>query len=185
VVPLKREELPEKLKGVLIEMPRAEFDRLRRDAARNAADRRNPPRLVEARYRATLQPDLTPVGTGQWKTLNPARGPALPPRSPITLAVRQARFETPDGTPDALIAEFDGRNPALLLEQPGEKSVALDWSARADARPEGGVLFTLEFPAAPVAVFELNLPAEYVVSTGAGTALSGPHAAEMDTRRLW
>ena len=93
VVPIKPDEVPEKLKGVLIEVPRDEFDRLRRDAARNAADRRNPPRLVEARYRATLQPDLTLAGTGQWKTVNPASGAALLPLSPVNLAVRQARWK--------------------------------------------------------------------------------------------
>src|SRR5262249_49992884 len=116
----------------------------------------------------------------------PASGAALLPLSPVNLAVRQARFENPDGggTPDALVAEFDGRNPALLLEQPGERSVALDWSARGDARPEGGVLFALEFPPAPVAVLELNLPAEYVVNAGAGATLSGPHPAAADARRL-
>ena len=183
------EQLPAKLEsvknGVLVQLPRAQFEKLLSDAAKRTADSKNTPRLIEARYRATLQKEPALVGTGQWKTINPSSGPALLPLTPLNLALRQARFENSgDARPDALIADFDGRNPALLLEQSGEHSLTLDWSARADVRPEG-VYFKLEFPPAPVAVVELNLPADQFLNAEAGVALSGPFPAEMDNRRLW
>jgi hypothetical protein len=187
-VPVTQDQVPQLLKqGPLVQMPRAEFDQLLRDAAQKSADAKNPPRLVGALYRATLQNEPALVGSGQWKTINPAGGPALLPLSPLNLALRQARFENPDGDgkPDALIAEFDGRSPALLLEHPGgHKTVLLDWSARAEVRPEG-LRFALDFPPAPIAVLELNVPADRVVSAGVGVAVSGPHPAEADNRRLW
>ena len=181
-VPAKLERVKE---GALIQMPLAEFTKLKSDAAKNAVDARNTPRLIEARYRATLQKEPALVGTGQWKAINPANGAALLPLQPLGLALRQARFENAgDARPDALIADFDGRNPALLLEQPGEHAVAFDWSARADARPEG-LRFTLEFPPAPVAILELDVPADQIVAVDPGVALSGPHPAELEGRRLW
>ncbi len=183
------EQIPTKLErvkeGVLVQMPLAQFQKLRSDAAKNAVNARNMPRLIEARYRATLQKEPALVGTGQWKAINPANGPALLPLQPLGLALRQARFENAGAArPDALIADFDGRNPALLLEQTGEQAVALDWSARADVRPEG-LRFALEFPPAPVAGLELDLPADQLVTVDPGVALSGPHPAELESRRLW
>jgi hypothetical protein len=178
-------ELEHVKEGILLQLPRAEFEKHLRDAAAKVGGAKNTPRLIEARYRATLQKGSALVGTGQWKAINPAAGPALLPLQPLNLALRQARFENAGkAKPEALLAEFDGRSPALLLEQPGEASVALDWSARADIRPDG-LYFTLEFPPAPIALLELNLPADYVVNVGAGVALSGPHPAEAENRRFW
>src|SRR5262245_50432364 len=62
-------ELERAKRGVLVQLPRAEFeDRVRRAA--EAVDAvKNPPRLVEARYMARLE-DTALVGTAEWKIVN-------------------------------------------------------------------------------------------------------------------
>ena len=180
-------ELERVKQGVLIQMPREDFEKQLANAAKKAASGKSTPRLIEARYRATLQTEPALVGSGHWKTINPGAGPALLPLLPLNLALRQARFENlaKDAKSDAVIAEFDSRNLALLFEQPGEKTVLLDWSARGEVLPEG-LHFTLEFPPAPVAVLELNLPIDQIVSADAAeVALSGPHPAETEDRSNW
>ena len=178
-------ELERVKEGVLVQMPLAEFDKRVRDAVANAGASKSSPRLIQARYRATLYKTSALVGTGEWKTVNPTRGQALLPLSPINLALKQARFdEAGEAKRPALLADFDGRNPSLLLERSGEASIALDWSARADGRPDG-LYFTLEFPPAPIAVLELELPSNYIVNTGAGAALSGPRPTADVNLRLW
>ena len=83
-VPLRRllitpDRLPEEMKrlrqAALVRLPRAEFEDLVRRAARGVAAR-NPPRLVEARYRAALT-DLALAGTAQWKVVHAGPGPGL------------------------------------------------------------------------------------------------------------
>jgi len=178
-------ELERVKEGVLVQMPLAEFEKRVQDASVIGNGGKKLPRLIEAHYQATLHKNAALVGTGQWKTINPTPGSALLPLQPINLALRHARFEQAGIAKEAAhIAEFDGHSPGLLLEQPGEASVALDWSARADVGPDS-LYFTLEFPPAPIAILELNLPADYLVSAGAGVALSGPHLTETTTLRLW
>src|SRR5579884_905024 len=81
-------------------VPLDDFDaRLRR--ARTAA--RSVPQLIEARYfGAELVGDAL-VGKGKWKVLHGGTGPAVLPLQPLSVAVRQPRFDTRD----ALLAEFD------------------------------------------------------------------------------
>jgi hypothetical protein len=172
-------ELDRAGRGVLRELPRAEFEEKVRRAAAGAESRRHPPRLAEARYRARLA-EGSLAGTGQWKVAWPGPGPALLPLQPLNLALGQARFENRD----ALVADFDGKTPSLLLAGPADHTVAIEWSARAEERP-GGLHFDLKLPACPVAVLELDLPADRVASTADGSLLSGPHAAEAPDRRLW
>ncbi len=78
-VPIRRVTLPpDKLaaelerakRGVLVQMPRQEFeDRVRR-AAETLEGVKNPPRLVEARYVAKLVGTAL-VGSAEWKIVNP------------------------------------------------------------------------------------------------------------------
>src|SRR5262249_49846128 len=84
----------------------------------------------------------------------------------------------------ALVAEFDGKNLALLVDEPGEHPVALEWSARGEARPEG-LYFDLRVPPCPVALLELDVPADRVVAVLDRSLLSGPHPAEKPDRRPW
>src|SRR5262249_61590749 len=102
---------------------------------------RTPPRLVEAHYEANLE-ETALVGTARWKVIHAGTGAGLLPLQPLNLAVRKARL----GERDALIADFDGRAPGLLVEPADEANATLEWSARGEVRPEG-LHFDLQFPA--------------------------------------
>lgn len=177
------EQLPEEMKrvreGVLVRLPRAEFEALVEKAAAATA-RKVPPRLLEARYRAALKEEAL-VGEGQWKLLHKGPGPGLLNLEPFNLALRQARIDNEE----AMIAAFDGKSPALLVETPGERSVSLEWSARAEAGPEG-LLFHLEMPSCPVALLELDVPAERGVAVLTdGAFLSEAEAGASKGIRRW
>jgi hypothetical protein len=167
-----------KNRGVLRALPRAEFEEKVTRAVQAAEALRHPPKLAEARYRARLA-DGALVGTGQWKVVHNG-GAGLLPLQPLNLALRQPRFENRD----ALIADFDGKTPALLLEKPGDHAVAIEWSARGEERPEG-LHFDLKLPVSPVAVLELDLPADRTAAAADGSLISGPLPAEVADRRLW
>ncbi|MGH7169307.1 MAG: hypothetical protein ACRELG_03405, partial [Gemmataceae bacterium] len=180
---LSPKRLEENLKrvqeGVLVRLPLAEFDALVERATRAGA-RKAPPRLVEARYHATLKEESL-IGEAQWKLVHKEPQPGLLNLTPFNLALRQARFENGD----ALIADFDGKVPALLVETAGERTVSLDWSARAEAGREG-LQFHLEIPTCPVALLELDVPAGRGVTVlNDGAQLSGPHEAETADLRRW
>src|SRR5579875_2709551 len=179
---LPPERLPEELKrvqeGVLVRLPAVEFDALAARAAQ--ARKRKTPQLLEARYHATLKRESL-IGEGQWKLFHPGPGPGLLYLQPFNLALRQARFENGD----ALIAAFDGKTPALLVETPGERTISLDWSARSESSPEG-LQFHLEMPSCPVALLELDVPAGRTVTVLNDSALlSGPHEAETAEWHRW
>ena len=108
-----------------------------------------------------------------------AAAPGLLPLTPLNLALREPRFENGD----ALIADFDGHDPSLLVETPGEHSASAGWSARAEARPEG-LQFDLRFPACPAAVLELDLPADRTASVDGG-GLSGPRPSGTPNVNRW
>jgi hypothetical protein len=178
-----QEELKKVREGVLVQMPRDEFEARVQRAAR--AVPRIAPRLAEAHYRATLRDGAAPSlgGSGEWTIVCTGAAPealGLLPLQPFNLALRQARFENRD----ALVAEFDGRTPALLVQGPGTHAVAIEWSARGEARPEG-LQFDLKFPACPIAVLEVDVPAGRAVAALDGAVLSGPHTAEAADRALW
>ena len=133
-VPLRRiwldpERLPDEMKrvrlGVLKQLPLADFEALIRRAGRATAALKEPVRLIEARYRATLI-DTALVGTGQWTINNPGSGARILALDPLNLAPRQPRFENRD----ALLADFEGGKPGLLVDETGRHSLALDWTAR-------------------------------------------------------
>jgi hypothetical protein len=188
-VPLRRlllppERVPEEMKrlgqGTLKQLPRDEFEDLVRQAARAAEAARKGPRLVEAHYRARLvNNDL--AGTAAWQIVSPAAGPAVLPLPGLNLALRQPRI----ANHDALVADFDSKGPGVLLEQGGEHALAVDWSARGERRPEG-LTFDLQVPPSPVALLELQLPADAAVAAASdGCLLSGPAPAETPDQRLW
>jgi hypothetical protein len=171
-------EMDRAKQGVLIKLPRDAFEELVRQAAQAEASRKNPPRLIEAHYHAELA-DGALVGSCQWKVVHNAVAPGLLPLAPLNLALRQPRFENGD----ALIADFDGHEPSLLVETPGDHSASAEWSARAEARPEG-LQFDLRFPACPVAVLELDLPIDKIAVVDDG-GLSGPRPAGPANLNRW
>jgi hypothetical protein len=198
-IPLRRlllapERLPAEMKrmgeGVLVRLGRTDFESLVRKAATAQAEKKTPPRLVEARYRARLDDMAALGGTAEWKVLHPGTRPALlrlqSDDQPFNLAVKQPRYENRD----ALLTEFpdpdaaSGRSLALLVDRPGQHTVLLEWSARAEHRPEG-LQVDLRLPLCPVALLELNLPADRALSALDGTPVLGPSDAGAADRRLW
>jgi hypothetical protein len=175
-----RVQLERLREGVLVRLPRADFEARVRRAANVA---RIPPRLVEARYRAALA-DLALTGTAQWKVHHAGPVPALldlqPGGQAFSLALKQPRWENRE----ALLAEFDGRSLSLLVDQAGEHSVTVEWSARTEERPQG-LHVDLRIPPAPVAVLELALPADRAIVSLDGAPVSGPHPSESPSRKVW
>jgi hypothetical protein len=183
-VPLDADQLPKELervrKGLLLQLPRAEFEERVRQAAQAQESVKRPPRLIEARYRARLEGTAL-VGAGQWKVIHPGASPAVLSLDPLNLAVRQPRFENGD----ALIGEFDGKSVGLLLDQSGPRSATLDWTARGDPGPDG-LQFDLKIPSCAVAALELDLPADRRLTVSPdGCVVSGPQSADKSDRRLW
>jgi hypothetical protein len=194
-VPLRRvlippERVPAELErvrqGILVQLPRKEFEARVRSAAQAGALRKQPPRLIQARYRATLQEDSTLVGTGQWEIHNPAVVPGVLPLQPFNLALKKVRLKKAQlDLADAILGDLDGKTLGLLVDAPGEQSAFLDWSVRGEA-DNGGLRFDLQVPASVAASLELNLPDDRAVTVDSSTCLlSGPHPAETPDRRTW
>src|SRR5262249_13832839 len=97
------------------------------------------------------------------------------------LSIRQARW--PDGK-DAVLGKFDGANAGLLLQQPGDRSLSLEWSARGNPLP-GEIHFNLEVPAAAAATLDLELPADRGVTVGGEGLLTGPLPTTSGQWRRW
>jgi hypothetical protein len=167
--------------GALKQISLADFETLVRRANRAAAALKKVPQLLEARFRARLE-DNDLVGSAEWKVHNPGPATRLLPLDPFNIALRKhPRFENRD----AFVGEFDGTRPGLLLEEPGQRSVILDWSSRGEASPDG-LRFDLQLPSCPVTTLDLYLPPDRAVAVSPeGCTVSGPMPAESDNERLW
>jgi hypothetical protein len=142
-------------------MAREEFERLVQSAARNAPV---VPKLIRAEYRGSLVDDAL-AGTADWQFATD--GPGAFPLDALKLAVRGMKWS--DGSEAAL-----GGAPAKLwLERGGRSAAAFAWSARGTEEP-GQIRFQLGMPAAPLATFELELPADRIPTAKTGTLLAGP-----------
>ncbi|MGE3809342.1 MAG: hypothetical protein AB7K24_32150, partial [Gemmataceae bacterium] len=171
--------------GVLKQLSRQEFETLVDRARAASAKLKNPPRLLEAHYRAVLHHhDLVGVTTGgdpagEWKIINPQDAAGVLPLDPLNLAIRAVRLPE-----KAVLGDLDGKTPGLLVEKPGEQTVHFDWSARGTASP-GALRFDIQVPPCPVATLELELPADRIVLPRETFLVSGPHRATSSERRLW
>jgi hypothetical protein len=174
-------ELEQARQGVFVQLSREEFEDRVQQAARAAETRKKLPRLVEARYRATLQ-DRALVGGGQWTILNPAEEPGVFPVQPFNLALRRARL----GKSDAVLGELAGKDLGVLLPGSGRHQLTLDWSARGDLEA-GELRFKLDVPACALTSFELELPADRVVEVSRRDKclVSGPRPASAPGWHLW
>jgi hypothetical protein len=171
-------------KGALIQLSREEFEDKLKRARQASAARPAPPRLVESRYRAFLFQEAL-IGTAQWRALNPSSHRAILPLQPFNLAVRKARIEKGDAdAAEALLGDLDGKALGLLLEQAGEQTAQIDWTARGIPFP-GGLRYELRLPPAAVSSLELTLPADRILDPHDNYLLSGPLPAEQADRRLW
>lgn len=173
-------ELQRVRQGTLLQMPRDEFEARVAEAARAGEALKNPPRLVEARYRARLL-DAGLVGTGQWTVINPNGVPGILPLQPFNLALRKVQANNRD----AILGELDGRSLGLLVEGVGTHSVSVAWSARGEPGP-GSLRFELKVPSCVLTSFDLELPADRTVTLpGENGLLVGPQPASEPDCRTW
>lgn len=173
-------ELERVRQGMLVQRARADFEAQLQRAQQAAETLKNPPRLVESRYRAVLtETDLT--GSGQWKVVNPTGGTGVLALPALNLALQKIRTQK---VAQAVLGDLDGKTLGLLVEEGGEASFFLDWSARGTPFP-GGLRFDVRVPASAIATFELDVPVGRVVSTGAPLLLAGPLPAESADRSRW
>jgi hypothetical protein len=178
-------ELERVRQGTLVKMPREEFEARLRRAEQAAALSKNPPRLIEAAYRATMTENAL-TGTGQWKVVNPAAAGGILPLTSMNLALQKVRIQkTSLDSTEAVLGDVNGRGLGLLVEQPGELGVVFDWTARGEADGTG-IRHLLQVPPSVVSTFELNVPADRVLSVDPDTCLLvGPLPAEAPERRTW
>jgi hypothetical protein len=172
--------------GVLVQLPRQEFEEKVRRALLPLESAKNPPRLVEARYRATLMSESL-VGTAEWKMINPGSVAGVLPLQPFNLALVKARLRKGElDAAEAVLGELGDKRLGLLLEQSGEQVANLNWSARGELGPSG-LHFDLQVPACPVASLELDLPIDMIVMpSGRDThLLTGPLVTANESRSLW
>ena len=166
-------------RGTLVRLPRDEFEAKVRAAS--AAASGPPPRLVEARYKATLS-DAGLTGTAEWKVA--AAGPGLLPLEPLRQAVSNPKA---GGAPVVLFrGEGIGRAGVFArIDRAGDSAVSLDWSARGAEEP-AAERFDLAFPPAAVASLDLDLPADRVPAVAsADQLLTGPFPGPAADRRVW
>ena len=159
-------------RNVLTQWSRDDFEALVKRAACAADAAKTPPRLVEALPRSLAGNGL--VGSAEWKIIHTGSGSGRLALNPLQLALRSARW--PDNRP-ALLGAFDDRPNAaleLLVEKPGESTLALEWSAPGLPEPTG-LRFDLRWPPCPLATLELALPADVVPQADRdGYLVSGP-----------
>lgn len=172
-------ELERVKQGVLVKMPRSEFEAKWERASKAVAAQQNPPRLVEARYGAVLSDTSLVRGTGQWRVRNPG-GPGILGLQPLNLALEKAQL----GNGEAILGDLDGKSLGLLVEQPGEQNAFFNWSLRGIPSPDG-IRFDVRVPACALATLELRLPADRAIVAHDTFLLSGPHPAESADLRRW
>jgi hypothetical protein len=173
------QELERARQGILVRLPRADFEKKVKQAAQ-ASTAADPPRLVKARYRAELD-GAALVGRGDWTVINPAPAGGLLPLPELRLPLVNVKV---DGN-DAVLGALDGKAQGLWVEKTGLQTVAFDWSLRGSLGI-GETHFELQVPAAASASLDLTLPADYQVTVPRDTAvLTGPDFAGRPEQRLW
>src|SRR5262249_12527943 len=140
VLPAARleEELKRLDLGGFRRLPRDEFE-----ARVEKAHRRQPrPRLVEARYRATLTQNGF-QGSLRWR-VRAEEAPLWLDVTGLGLALDKPRWEDRE----ALVLEAPGRGTGVLIDQAGDGTLTAGWSSRVETRPEG-LQADLRFPPCP------------------------------------
>jgi hypothetical protein len=177
--------------GVLVKLPLAEFEERVRRARQALRTAPAVPRLIEATYKGSLveasgkrgvrghaEPYLT--GRGYWTVDHAGPLPGVLPLRPLSLALAKTRFENRE----ALVGDFNGEGPGLLLDKKGRQEVLFEWTARGDEEPDG-IHFDLRVPAAPLAMLELELPAGRTISGPESYLVRDAGPAESPARHLW
>ncbi|VTS06599.1 hypothetical protein [Tuwongella immobilis] len=179
-------ELDRVRRGILVQMPLADWEKRLRDLARKQVEAASPPRLIEAKYRAKLIDDHL-AGTAEWKLHLPGKRAGYLSVEPLQLALRSAQWGDKRSAILDRFPQFDGTpgDLRLLVEDDVPPLVQLEWSARGVPEP-GELRFSLRVPAAPLAQLELELPADRSPVLGqSDLLLTGPFPAESPQTRLW
>lgn len=167
----------------LVRLPRDEFEARVRAAGRAVAERRVVPRLLEARYTATLT-DGWLAGEAEWAIANPRPGPAWLPLDPLRVAVRSATWADGSEAVLGVAGPPFPAGPGVWVPSTGRHTLKLGWSAAPTGSPSDPT-FDLRLPPAAAAVLDLTLPADRTPTTGSGDVLvTGPDPGP-DGRRVW
>lgn len=167
--------------GSLSRMPRGEFEAKVKAAAAAVAAAENPPRLIEARYRASVI-DGAMTGLAEWSFAYPGGGGVVQ-IDPLGPAVVNPRWQ--GGRPAVLFRKAGDSAALLIADDPGTATLSFGWTVRASAGP-GADRFDIELPPAPVSVLELDVPADRVpVADLPDVAVSGPYPGAVPERRAW
>jgi hypothetical protein len=172
-------ELEKVQQGTLVLVPLKDFDDRVERIRKAQLGRDQKPHLTRAVYAAELIDRSLANGSGQWTVLYDGTGPAVLPMDPLNLALAKVRWEQ-EG--DAILADFDGKSPGLLVKQAG--ACLFEWTARGTPTSEG-LTFSLAVPACAITSFEFKLPADHWLLGPKGAAVTGPFDTESPGKRLW
>lgn len=181
VIPFDRVPAEAQRQGVLVQLPRAEFEAKVRAAALAKEAARIQPRLLKAVYTAEFSGQSLVGGSGQWSVQHAGAGSGILSLPQFNLAVSKIKV----GNVDAVLGDLDGKNLGLWIEKPGDHAAYFDWTARGQAQL-GGVSFEIRVPTCPVTILELRLPSNHAMTlaTNAGM-LTGPFDTETSGQKLW
>jgi len=174
------EALKENEAGAAVRMPRATFEARVQKAARAAAASRDPPRLVEAHYSATLSGDNF-IGDGQWTIVNGHASAVVLPLEALKVAIHAAIWA--DGG-EAVLGSFGQGASSGLWTPPGRHVLYFKWSA-AGTGNGAARNFDLRLPPCPASVIDLALPADRIPSTTADALLTGPSDGSDGKSKRW
>ena len=177
-------EMKRVAQGALVRLPRKEFEELVERATRAAAAQGDTPRLIQARYVASLQGDGL-AGTAEWRLVWNHDVPGRFPLDTLALAIRSMRWA--DSTPVIVgILDRDASRPiALLVPQRGEHRLLWEWSARGLPDPQG-LRVDFRIPNSLIGSLDLDLPTDSTVHVDRDdTIVSGPMASRDPSRHTW
>lgn len=187
-LPLERADAlkPDVARGTLIPRSKIDFEATVQAAARVQHSAKNPARLFEAKYQATVLAGAI-SGHADWRLSHPTHGASAIPVDPLPGAIQKPAWN--DGkTPLLFRASLDGKAPAatyLWNEGPNQNQFSFDWSTRL-VEQQDEERCTLTFPAAPIATLELILAADrMLLLTQTGVLITGPFPALKADDRVW
>lgn len=189
LVPLERVSAELERAGAkkLVHLSQEEFEARLRAARIAQSATLERPRLVEARFQASLVGTAL-VGTADWRLSYSGILPGIYYVRPLdgrggalNLALRQASL---DGSA-AILGDVEPRSLGLLIEKPGVHHLTFDWSVRGEASPNG-IRFDLRVPNCVLNSFEIDLPAGRLLTSASEQCLvTGPFPAPSTQNQRW
>jgi hypothetical protein len=165
---------------VLVPLLRKEFEALVERARSRGQSQQHAAQLVAASYAARLH-DNGLLGTGCWTVHKPGPEPVFFRFQPCNLAIVKPPLL--DGQP-AVFGDSGADAAGVWFTAEGSHRLCFEWSARPDVRPDG-LWFFLQTPAAPVAVLDLEVPADRVVECPGHRPALLPGDASAPGYRRW